>query len=346
MKTYFLLTMADQAVQILECQKGIDSETEIARLSGVVAWRPFDPKTEAPADRTFRNAWSCQGAGRPLGVCMDTARNIHRDRMRQVRAPQLAKLDVEYQRADEAGDIERKKEIATQKQQLRDCTAHPGIDAAQTPGELTAVWPELLERAPMSMPVPVKVLHQPSPDDLVRATQEALQEIEMPLGIREPYSLKDLLESATEDDGKPIVIPPLPAEAVIEPPVRPLPPVPVEDALSEATRRRAAKATVRKAVAEVMKLTSDQQFKYEQALLVLNKNVEAMSEVKMLAAIEGVTVEEWARRTTTQHETRRRRGAQVWALEAQALKDIDAARGDDIDAVARDAVLEIIGEDE
>lgn len=159
------------------------------------------------------------------------------------------------------------------------------------------------------------------------------------------FSLQELLRNA-EMDGGAIEMPPIPAEPVLEPPVRPLPPVPVEDALSEATRRRAAKASVRKAVAHVMKLTTEQQFKYEQALLVKNKNIDAMSEMKMVAAIEGVTVEEWARGYAAEHEARRRRGGHVWALEAQALKDIDKARGDDIEAVASDACLEIIGDDE
>ncbi|MBX9587915.1 MAG: hypothetical protein K2X43_01330 [Hyphomonadaceae bacterium] len=280
----------------------------------------------------FRNAW--RQDGQRLVIDMPKAREIHRASMRQARAPLLQQLDIEYQRADEAGDAERKKEIAARKQALRDCTKHPDIEAAQTPEELSAVWPELPER-----PAP-QVWDEPVPPEAIPPFLPLPDA--QPTGTRE-FSLQELLKNA-EAEGGPIEVPPLPPpeQSVIPPP---LPPVPVEDALSEAARRRAAKATVRKAVANVMKLTSDQQFKYEQALLVRNKNVDAMSDMKMLAAIDGVTVQELADRIINEHEARRRRGSYVWAAEAQALKDIDNALGDDIDEVARKAAAEILGDD-
>ena len=57
----------------------------------------------------------------------------------------LAALDVEYQHADERGDVAEKARIAAKKQALRDVTADPAIEAAQTPEALKAVWPDILK---------------------------------------------------------------------------------------------------------------------------------------------------------------------------------------------------------
>lgn len=102
----------------------------------------FVAEDEIPADRTFREAWKLD-----LTVDMDTARAIHRDRMRAARKPRLEALDVEYQRADERGDAEGKQSVAIRKQALRDVTANSAIDAATTPDELKAVWPDCLTGA-------------------------------------------------------------------------------------------------------------------------------------------------------------------------------------------------------
>jgi hypothetical protein len=96
-----------------------------------------------PADRTFRAAWT-RDVGRLVSIDMSKAREIHRDRMRSARGPKLRELDVAYQRADEAGDIDQKRTIAAEKQTLRDITAHPDIDNAMTPDALKAIWPEVL----------------------------------------------------------------------------------------------------------------------------------------------------------------------------------------------------------
>lgn len=88
-----------------------------------------------PADITFRDAWSFDG--KQFGVKMDEAKEIWRDRLRKEREPLLAALDVEFIRALEAGADT--KAIAAEKQRLRDVTALPAIDAAQTPDELKAI---------------------------------------------------------------------------------------------------------------------------------------------------------------------------------------------------------------
>lgn len=76
-----------------------------------------------------------------IKVNMNKARNIQRQLIRSAREPLLKKLDVEYQKADEAGNIEEKKKIAAEKQRLRDAPADPAIEAASTPEELKQVWP-------------------------------------------------------------------------------------------------------------------------------------------------------------------------------------------------------------
>lgn len=93
-------------------------------------------------DKTFRAAFK-HAAGK-IDVDMPRARNILRDMMRNARGPLLEKLDAEYMRADETGDHVQKKAIAKQKQDLRDVTAAPEIEAAATPDALKAVWPAIL----------------------------------------------------------------------------------------------------------------------------------------------------------------------------------------------------------
>ena len=110
--------------------KDVPSDASNARIVDVA---------DLPKDRTFRNAWRAD-----LTVDMPKAREIHRDRLRAMRAPLLQALDVEYQKADERGDPTEKQRIAAKKQGLRDATADPTIEAARTPEELKAAVPEVL----------------------------------------------------------------------------------------------------------------------------------------------------------------------------------------------------------
>jgi len=79
-----------------------------------------------------------------ITVDMTKAREIKRDMIRAERNPLLEKLDVEYMRAQEAGDTTLQQEIAAKKQALRDATVDPVIDAAATPDELKAATPAAL----------------------------------------------------------------------------------------------------------------------------------------------------------------------------------------------------------
>lgn len=105
-----------------------------AGLAGAVALGPED---ELPPRDEFRPAWVIQDGA--VRVDMERAREIHRDRIREARAPLLAELDIAFQRALEDGSDTAS--IVAEKQRLRDAPADPRIDAARTPEELKAVWP-------------------------------------------------------------------------------------------------------------------------------------------------------------------------------------------------------------
>ena len=103
-------------------------------------------ETDLPSGREFREAWVVAGKKKRAAVKVDMprAREVWRDKIREVRAPLLADLDVDYQRADELGDARAKATVAQQKQALRDATGDPAIEAAKTPEVLKTIWPQLL----------------------------------------------------------------------------------------------------------------------------------------------------------------------------------------------------------
>lgn len=95
-----------------------------------------------PSDRAFRNAWKAAGAA--VAVDMPRARQIHRDRLREIRKPKLQALDVAWMRALAAKDEAAALEAEAKRQQLRDVTKDALIDAAATPDELKAAIPAVL----------------------------------------------------------------------------------------------------------------------------------------------------------------------------------------------------------
>lgn len=91
-----------------------------------------------PAERTFREGWEANADG-TITVNMTKAKDIWRDKIREARKPELAKLDTAFMKAQETGADTTA--IVAQKQALRDAPAHADIDAATTPDELKAVQP-------------------------------------------------------------------------------------------------------------------------------------------------------------------------------------------------------------
>jgi hypothetical protein len=100
----------------------------------------FVDSSVIPTDRTFRNAWKAD-----LSVDMEKAKEIHRQRLRELRKPILEALDVEFMRALEKGDVAAQASLAAKKQALRDVTADPSIANASTPEELKVAVPSVLQ---------------------------------------------------------------------------------------------------------------------------------------------------------------------------------------------------------
>ena len=74
-------------------------------------------------------------------VNIEKAKAIHLDKFRSARAPKLAKLDIDFMKAVEANDEEKKAEIIAAKQALRDVTLTP------LPDDLAGIkvtWPDIL----------------------------------------------------------------------------------------------------------------------------------------------------------------------------------------------------------
>ena len=76
----------------------------------------------------------------PIAVNIPKAKELQKERFRQVRKPLLEALDIDYQRADEAGDASKKTEVATKKQALRDVTNSTALNDATSEAEVRAVW--------------------------------------------------------------------------------------------------------------------------------------------------------------------------------------------------------------
>ena len=78
-----------------------------------------------------------------ITINLDKAKNIQKNKWRVARKPLLEKLDTEFMRAVETGDITKQQQITTQKQALRDVTT-TDLSSVTTPEELKNVWPSIL----------------------------------------------------------------------------------------------------------------------------------------------------------------------------------------------------------
>ena len=91
-----------------------------------------------PSTRDFRNAWTL--SGKVISEDLATAKNIFKDKIREVRAPLLEAEDVVYMKALEADDATAKTNSVTKKKALRDAPAAQAIADATTITELKAAW--------------------------------------------------------------------------------------------------------------------------------------------------------------------------------------------------------------
>jgi hypothetical protein len=82
----------------------------------------------------------------PIGINVDKAKAIHKDKIREVRNPLLQAEDVTFMRAVEAADSTAQAASATRKQALRDATgivdntSITSTDVTGVTNELKAVW--------------------------------------------------------------------------------------------------------------------------------------------------------------------------------------------------------------
>jgi hypothetical protein len=82
-------------------------------------------------------------------VNIEKAKAIHLDKFRAARAPKLAKLDIDFMKAVEANDEEKKTEIIAAKQALRDVTL------TTLPDDLAGIkstWPDILNEVQTPQP--------------------------------------------------------------------------------------------------------------------------------------------------------------------------------------------------
>ena len=91
-----------------------------------------------PSDRHFRGAWSLNGS--IISEDMAKAKEIFKDKIREVRKPLLDAEDVTYMKALEAGDTDAQAASVAAKNALRDAPAAAAIDAASDIAALKAAW--------------------------------------------------------------------------------------------------------------------------------------------------------------------------------------------------------------
>ena len=91
-----------------------------------------------PSDRHFRGAWTLSGS--VISEDMATAKEIFKNKIREVRKPLLDEEDVVYMKALEADDADAKTASVAKKKALRDAPAASAITNADTIAKLKAAW--------------------------------------------------------------------------------------------------------------------------------------------------------------------------------------------------------------
>ena len=91
-----------------------------------------------PSDRHFRGAWSLSGT--VISEDLTKAKEIFKDKIREVRKPLLEAEDVVYMKALEADDASAKTASVTKKTNLRNAPAASAITSASSITALKAAW--------------------------------------------------------------------------------------------------------------------------------------------------------------------------------------------------------------
>lgn len=93
-----------------------------------------------PSDRHFRGAWKLSSDSKVIAEDMTKAKEIFKDKIREVRQPLLEAEDVVYMKALEASDSSAQTASIAKKKKLRDAPAASAIDSADTIAKLKAAW--------------------------------------------------------------------------------------------------------------------------------------------------------------------------------------------------------------
>jgi hypothetical protein len=91
-----------------------------------------------PSDRHFRDAWAI--SGKVIAEDMTKAKEIFKNKIRQVRQPLLEAEDVVYMKALEGSDSSAQTASVNKKKALRDAPAASAISNADTITKLKAAW--------------------------------------------------------------------------------------------------------------------------------------------------------------------------------------------------------------
>ena len=94
--------------------------------------------TSKPSDRHFRGAWTL--SGKVISEDMTKAKEIFKDKIREVRGPLLEAEDVVYMKALEADNADAKAASVAKKTDLRDAPAASAITNAASIDALKAAW--------------------------------------------------------------------------------------------------------------------------------------------------------------------------------------------------------------
>ena len=97
-----------------------------------------DELTSQPSNRLFREAWSLSGT--VISEDLDKAKEIFKDKIREVRKPLLEAEDAVFMKALEDDDSTAKANSKTKKNNLRDAPAATAITNATDIDELKAAW--------------------------------------------------------------------------------------------------------------------------------------------------------------------------------------------------------------
>ncbi len=112
--------------------------TMIQDKDGIIAATP----STMPSDRHFRNAWVFDSAQTAISEDLTAAKEIFKNKIREVRGPLLEAEDVVWMKAAEANDSDGKVASVAKKKKLRDAPAASAITSANTIDKLKAAWDE------------------------------------------------------------------------------------------------------------------------------------------------------------------------------------------------------------